>query len=84
MVKRIDDLGNVKGSKPAKQNDRVQRAESSAREPKSSKSAVVLTKATEKLFAVADTPEKISKLSIKKLEKLIYNSGYYKNKAKTI
>ena len=50
MVKRIDDLGNVKGSKPAKQNDRVQRAESSAREPKSSKSAVVLTKATEKLF----------------------------------
>jgi len=39
---------------------------------------------SKKLFAVADTPEKISKLSIKKLEKLIYNSGYYKNKAKTI
>lgn len=36
------------------------------------------------LFKVADTPEKILKLSNKKLEKLIYSSGYYKNKAKTI
>ena len=36
------------------------------------------------LFKVADTPDKILKLSDKELEKLIYSSGYYKNKAKTI
>jgi endonuclease-3 len=36
------------------------------------------------LFKVADTPKKILKLPIKKLEKLIYSSGYYKNKARTI
>lgn len=41
-------------------------------------------KASANLFAVADTPEKILRLPIKKLEKLIYCSGYYKNKAKTI
>ena len=36
------------------------------------------------LFKVADTPQKILKLPIKKLEKLIYSSGFYKNKARTI
>jgi len=36
------------------------------------------------LFKVADTPQKVVKLPIKKLEKLIYSSGYYKNKARTI
>ncbi|MBI5148071.1 endonuclease III [Candidatus Pacearchaeota archaeon] len=36
------------------------------------------------LFAVADTPDKIVKLPVKQLEKLIYSSGYYKNKARTI
>lgn len=41
-------------------------------------------KASSSLFKVADTPEKILKLPIKKLEKLIYCSGYYKNKAKSI
>jgi len=41
-------------------------------------------KASANLFAVADTPEKILKLDNKKLEKLIYSSGYYKNKAKAI
>ncbi len=41
-------------------------------------------KASKNLFEVADTPEEILKLPIKKLEKLIYSSGYYKNKAKTI
>jgi len=41
-------------------------------------------KASSNLFEVADTPKKISKLPLKKLEKLIYSSGYYKNKAKTI
>lgn len=41
-------------------------------------------KASSSLFKVADTPEKISRLPIKKLEKLIYSSGFYKNKARTI
>jgi len=41
-------------------------------------------KASSNLFKVADTPEKIIKLPLKELEKLIYSSGYYKNKAKTI
>ncbi len=41
-------------------------------------------KASKSLFAVADTPEKILRLRQKKLEELIYSSGYYKNKAKTI
>jgi len=40
--------------------------------------------ASRKLFEVADTPEKILKLPTEKLEKLIFSSGYYKNKAKTI
>ena len=37
-----------------------------------------------KLFAVADTPEEIIKLPVRRLEELIYSSGYYKNKAKTL
>jgi len=41
-------------------------------------------KASNALFKVADTPGKILKLNQKKLEKLIYPSGYYRNKAKTI
>jgi endonuclease-3 len=41
-------------------------------------------KASNKLFAVADTPKKILKLSDKKLESLIYSSGHYKKKAKTL
>jgi endonuclease-3 len=40
--------------------------------------------ASGKLFAVADTPEKILKLPIKKLEKLIYSSGHYKKKARVL
>ena len=40
-------------------------------------------KVSKKLFAVANTPQQISKLSTKKLEKLIYSSGHYKKKAKT-
>ncbi len=36
------------------------------------------------LFEVADTPEKIIKLPLKKLEKLIYSSGHYKKKARTL
>ena len=41
-------------------------------------------KTSASLFAVADTPQKIARLPMKKLEKLIYSSGYYKNKARTI
>jgi endonuclease III len=41
-------------------------------------------KASEKLFAVADTPEKISILPVKKIERLVYSSGHYKKKARTI
>jgi len=41
-------------------------------------------KVSQQLFAVADTPEKIAKLPIKKLEKLIFSSGHYKKKARTL
>lgn len=40
--------------------------------------------ASEKLFYVADTPEKISRIPIKRLERLIFSSGHYKKKASTI
>ncbi len=40
--------------------------------------------ASKKLFAVAETPEAILKLPIKKLEKLIFSSGHYKKKARTL
>ena len=48
MVKRINDLSNVKGSKPAEQGRRVKRTETSAHEPISSRSAELLTRAAEK------------------------------------
>lgn len=41
-------------------------------------------KASRNLFRVADTPQKILKLPIKKLEKLIYSSGHYKKKARVL
>lgn len=41
-------------------------------------------KTSKALFAVADTPEKILQLSGRKLKKLIFSSGHYKKKAKTI
>ncbi len=41
-------------------------------------------KVSKALFKIANTPETISKLSIKKLEKIIYSSGHYKKKAKTL
>lgn len=40
--------------------------------------------ATERLFAVADTPQGLLKLSTDKIEKLIYPVGFYKTKARTI
>ncbi|MBM3200156.1 endonuclease III [Candidatus Woesearchaeota archaeon] len=41
-------------------------------------------KASEQLFRLADTPEKILKLNVKKLEKAIRPSGFYRVKAKNI
>jgi endonuclease-3 len=41
-------------------------------------------KASENLFEVADTPKGIVKLPIKRLEKLIFSSGHYKKKARTL
>ncbi|MFC1666157.1 endonuclease III domain-containing protein [Nanoarchaeota archaeon] len=36
------------------------------------------------LFKIANTPEKIVKMPIKKLEKIIFSSGHYRKKAKTL
>ncbi len=41
-------------------------------------------KASARLYAVADTPKDIVQLSIKRLEKLIFSSGHYKKKARTL
>ena len=40
--------------------------------------------ASERLFAQADTPEGLLKLSTAQIEKLIYPVGFYKTKARTI
>lgn len=44
----------------------------------------VTEKISEQLFKVADTPEKLSKLPIKKLEKIIFSTGHYHKKAQTL
>jgi endonuclease III len=41
-------------------------------------------KVSEQLFKVAKTPKEITKLSTKKLEKLIFSSGHYKKKTRTL
>src|SRR5262245_18015870 len=41
-------------------------------------------KASHRLFAVADSPPAMRKLSAKRIEKLIYPVGFYKTKAKNI
>jgi endonuclease III len=41
-------------------------------------------RASNKLFAVANTPKEILGISLKKLEKLIFSSGHYKKKARTL
>jgi endonuclease-3 len=41
-------------------------------------------KASHRLFAVADTPEAMARLSPKQIEKLIFPVGFYKTKAKNI
>ncbi len=40
--------------------------------------------ASERLFKVADTPEKLAKLDAKRIEKLIYPVGFYKTKARRV
>ena len=45
---------------------------------------ISVNKATSDLFKIANTPEKISSLSIKKIESLIKNIGLFRNKAKNI
>jgi len=40
--------------------------------------------ASRKLFAEADNPEKIADMPVKRIEKLIYPVGFYRNKAKTL
>lgn len=42
------------------------------------------SRASYRLFEVADTPEKLSKLPLAKIEKLIYPVGFYKTKASRI
>ncbi len=44
----------------------------------------VTAKATERLFALATTPEKMARLSPKRIEKAIYPAGFYRTKARTI
>ena len=41
-------------------------------------------KASAELFSIADTPEKIAELSLKKIESLIKPAGFYRQKAKRI
>jgi endonuclease-3 len=44
----------------------------------------VTRQASERLFSVAETAQKISTLSVSRLEKLIYPVGFYRNKARQI
>ena len=41
-------------------------------------------KVSKKLFEVAETPEEIVKIPIERLEKIIFSSGHYKKKARTL
>jgi endonuclease III len=41
-------------------------------------------KVSKQIFEVAQTPEQITAIPIKKLEKLIFSSGHYKKKARTL
>ncbi|HUS50413.1 MAG TPA: endonuclease III, partial [Candidatus Paceibacterota bacterium] len=41
-------------------------------------------KVSRQLFKVASTPQEISKINLRKLKKLIYSSGHYKKKARTL
>jgi len=41
-------------------------------------------KISRELFKIADTPEKILKISTKKLEKIIFSTGHYRKKARVL
>jgi len=41
-------------------------------------------KISKELFKIADTPEKIIKLPLKKLEKIIFSTGHYRKKARIL
>lgn len=41
-------------------------------------------KVSRQLFEVANTPQEITNMPVEKLEKLIYSSGHYKKKARTL
>ncbi len=44
----------------------------------------VTAKASKRLFEIADTPEKLAKLTTEKIEELIYPVGFYKRKAENL
>ena len=44
----------------------------------------VTREASKRLFTLADTPEEMSKLPAKSIEKAIYPAGFYRNKARTL
>ncbi len=44
----------------------------------------VTEKVSRRLFSIADNPESILKIDEKKLEKILYPAGFYRNKAKAI
>jgi endonuclease III len=44
----------------------------------------ITDKISKELFKIADTPKKILNLPIKRLEKIIFSSGHYKKKARTL
>jgi endonuclease III len=44
----------------------------------------VTSEASRRLFAVADTPERLRRLSTARIEKAIYPCGFYRNKAQTL
>jgi endonuclease III len=44
----------------------------------------VTAEASQRLFALADTPEKLSRLSTAQIEEAIYPAGFYRNKAAQI
>jgi len=41
-------------------------------------------KVTKKLFEIASTPEEIANMNTRKLEKIIFSSGHYRKKARTL
>ena len=45
---------------------------------------VVTLPVSRELFKIAKTPQEITNIPIKKLEKIIYKIGFYKNKARTL